>query len=158
METEFISILSSPVGPIEIRATNSGIRSIGYLGESSEERPNDLSKECSNQLREYFGGLRQTFDVPFALEGTSFEQSVWSELTRIPYGSTRSYIEIARKLDNPGAIRAVGRANGKNRLNIIVPCHRVIGSNGSLTGYGGGIPRKQWLLDHEAKVAGTRLL
>jgi methylated-DNA-[protein]-cysteine S-methyltransferase len=101
------------------------------------------------QLEEYFQGTRVEFDVPLALHGTDFQKQVWSELSRIPFGETVSYGEQARRLGRPAAARAVGRANGQNPISIIVPCHRVIGGNGSLTGYGGGMERKRWLLDHE---------
>lgn len=102
------------------------------------------------QLEEYFSGRRQVFDLPLVMPGTEFQQAVWRELQSIPFGSTRSYAEQAMRLGRPGAIRAVGTANGMNRISIIVPCHRVIGSDGALTGYGGGLWRKQWLLDLEA--------
>lgn len=101
------------------------------------------------QLEEYFGGSRRVFDVPLAMPGTTFQQAVWRELLTIPCGQTRSYAQQAERIGKPGAIRAVGTANGMNRISIIVPCHRVVGSDGSLTGYGGGLWRKQWLLDWE---------
>ena len=99
---------------------------------------------------EYFAGGRTDFDVPLELAGTDFQRRVWSALRDIPYGETISYGELARRVGNPGAVRAVGLANGRNPVAIIVPCHRVIGADGSLTGYGGGLDRKAWLLDHEA--------
>jgi methylated-DNA-[protein]-cysteine S-methyltransferase len=102
------------------------------------------------QLTEYFAGKLQEFDVRLAPEGTEFQKRVWHELCRIPYGTSISYGELARRIGQPAASRAVGRANGQNPISIIVPCHRVIGADGTLTGYGGGIERKQWLLDHEA--------
>jgi AraC family transcriptional regulator of adaptative response/methylated-DNA-[protein]-cysteine methyltransferase len=101
------------------------------------------------QLAEYFGGSRREFDLPLAMPGTAFQQSVWQELLTIPYGSTRSYAGQAERLGKPNALRAVANANGMNRMSIIVPCHRVIGSDGHLTGYGGGLWRKQWLLELE---------
>jgi methylated-DNA-[protein]-cysteine S-methyltransferase len=104
------------------------------------------------QLREYFAGSRRTFDLPLALSGTAFQERVWRALSEIPYGETWSYGQLARHLGNPGASRAVGLANGRNPISIILPCHRVIGADGSLTGYGGGLPRKQWLLAHEASA------
>lgn len=105
--------------------------------------------ELKKQLEAYFGGSRTQFDLPLAMPGTAFQQSVWNELLTIPFGKTRSYAEQAERIGRPGAIRAVGTANGMNRISIIVPCHRVIGSDGQLTGYGGGLWRKQWLLDLE---------
>jgi methylated-DNA-[protein]-cysteine S-methyltransferase len=101
------------------------------------------------QLTEYFAGTRREFDLPLRLRGTAFQQRVWRELTEIPYGETCSYGELARRIDKPNASRAVGLANGSNPISILVPCHRVIGADGSLTGYGGGLDRKRWLLAHE---------
>lgn len=103
------------------------------------------------QLGEYFAGKRQTFDLDLNLRGTEFQLAVWNELLRIPYGDTITYAELARRIGRPSAIRAVGAANGANPIPVIVPCHRVIGSNGTLTGYGGGIERKQWLLALEGR-------
>jgi methylated-DNA-[protein]-cysteine S-methyltransferase len=103
------------------------------------------------QLGEYFAGERFEFDLPLGATGTQFQRKVWSELCRIPYGATASYGELARRVGQPGAARAVGLANGSNPLPIVVPCHRVIGADGSLTGFGGGIERKRWLLVHEAR-------
>ncbi len=105
--------------------------------------------ETVRQLREYFAGTRREFDLPLRLKGTEFQQRVWRELTEIPYGETWSYGQLAKRINKPGASRAVGLANGRNPVSILVPCHRVIGANGSLTGYGGGLQRKQWLLAHE---------
>ena len=105
--------------------------------------------QTENQLREYFAGTRRTFDLPVTLQGSPFQAAAWSALCNIPYGETRSYADMARALGKPGAVRAIGRANGQNRLCIVVPCHRVIQADGSLCGYGGGRWRKQWLLDHE---------
>jgi methylated-DNA-[protein]-cysteine S-methyltransferase len=101
------------------------------------------------QLDEYFAGCRRTFDLPLRLQGTEFQQRVWKMLKEIPYGVTWSYGELAKRIHNPNASRAVGLANGRNPISILVPCHRVIGADGSLTGYGGGLARKQWLLAHE---------
>jgi methylated-DNA-[protein]-cysteine S-methyltransferase len=103
------------------------------------------------QLKEYFAGERVDFDVPISLKGTEFQRKVWAELRNIPYGITISYGELARRIGNPNAVRAAGLANGRNPISIIVPCHRVIGANGSLTGYGGGLPRKETLLKLESK-------
>jgi methylated-DNA-[protein]-cysteine S-methyltransferase len=105
--------------------------------------------ETKQQLNEYFAGTLTEFDLPIQLHGTEFQQKVWEVLKTIPYGTTMSYGELAKQLNQPNASRAVGLANGKNPVSIVVPCHRVIGANGKLTGYGGGIERKQWLLSHE---------
>ncbi|HSK81639.1 MAG TPA: methylated-DNA--[protein]-cysteine S-methyltransferase [Thermoanaerobaculia bacterium] len=109
----------------------------------------ERTAEVRRQLEEYFAGERQTFDLALSPKGTAFERSVWSELSRIPYGATRSYAEIARAIGRPGAARAVGRANGANPIPIVVPCHRVIGADGSLTGFGGGLEVKSRLLEIE---------
>jgi len=104
---------------------------------------------AARQLAEYFAGRRRDFDLPLRLEGTDFQRRVWQALQEIPYGATWSYGEQAKRIGNPNASRAVGLANGRNPISILVPCHRVIGANGSLTGYGGGVERKRWLLAHE---------
>jgi methylated-DNA-[protein]-cysteine S-methyltransferase len=111
----------------------------------------------ARQLKEYFAGKRREFDLPLRMDGTEFQQRVWGELSRIPFGETRSYGQLAKRLNNPNGSRAVGLANGRNPIAIIVPCHRVIGADGSLTGFGGGIDRKEWLLSHEGHP-GTRAL
>jgi methylated-DNA-[protein]-cysteine S-methyltransferase len=105
----------------------------------------------ARQLSEYFAGTRREFDLPLRLDGTPFQQRVWRELVEIPYGETWSYGQLATRIGNPKASRAVGLANGQNPISILVPCHRVIGANGSLTGYGGGLERKRWLLSHEGR-------
>ena len=106
------------------------------------------------QLKEYFRGKRKDFSVPLVIRGTEFQMAVWQELRKIPFGSTRSYIEQARALKNPESVRAVARANGANKIAIIIPCHRVIGADGTMVGYGGGLDRKKWLLEHEKKYSG----
>jgi methylated-DNA-[protein]-cysteine S-methyltransferase len=108
--------------------------------------------ETARQLNEYFAGRRREFDLPLRLQGTAFQNRVWQELTEIPYGATWSYGQLAKRLGNPNASRAVGLANGQNPISILVPCHRVIGADGSLTGYGGGLERKHWLLTHEGAI------
>lgn len=105
--------------------------------------------ETVRQLSQYFEGTRREFDLPLRMAGTAFQQRVWRELTEIPYGTTWSYGELAKRIGKPSASRAVGLANGRNPISILVPCHRVIGADGSLTGYGGGLERKRWLLAHE---------
>lgn len=143
--------IKSPLGFIKIVGDEHGIASISIL--DSEETlttliPNSL-KLCVKQLQEYFDGNRTAFDLKLNPKGTEFQKKVWKELVKIPYGKTVSYLDLAKKLGDAKAIRAVAAANGKNPLWIIVPCHRVIGSDGSLTGYAGGLHRKQWLLNHE---------
>ena len=117
----------------------------------------DVLAETRRQLTEYFAGTRTTFDVPLAGTGTAFQQTVWAALCGIAFGCTESYGGLASRIGSPTASRAVGMANGRNPIAIIVPCHRVIGANGRLTGYAGGLERKQWLLAHEARIAGLRL-
>ena len=121
---------------------------------SAPERRSDVGKLAAAQLAEYFAGKRHTFELPLAPEGTAFQQLVWRALLAIPYGATCSYGDIARAIGRPAASRAVGAANGKNPIAIIVPCHRVIGANGDLTGYGGGMPAKKLLLELESSRAG----
>jgi len=120
------------------------------IGEGENRHLKLLRKE----LAEYFDGRLKVFSVPLVFPGSEFQQSVWRELQNIPFGSTRTYRAQAESLKKPGAVRAVANANGMNRISIIIPCHRVIGSDGSLTGYGGGLKRKKWLLDHERKYSG----
>lgn len=144
----------SPIGFIEIIGTHEAITSILFSEESQQvnvlhdETPLAL-RECYNQLDQYFKGERNTFTFPYQVEGTDFQKTVWEALTKIPYAETGSYKDIAVSIGNEKAIRAVGSANGKNKLSIVIPCHRVIGSNGKLTGYAGGLWRKDWLLRHE---------
>lgn len=110
-----------------------------------------LHSRVEQQITEYFEGTLKEFDFPVLITGTDFENAVWKVLDEIPYGETRTYLQIAEEIENPRAVRAVGRAIGKNKICIAIPCHRVIGSNGSLTGYASGLPRKQWFLEHEKK-------
>jgi AraC family transcriptional regulator of adaptative response/methylated-DNA-[protein]-cysteine methyltransferase len=125
-----------------------------YLNSAIQEGDHRHFKILIKQLKEYFAGSRQEFSLPLVTPGTDFQQAVWNELMNIPFGSTRSYHDQSVAMGKPGAIRAVANANGMNRISIIIPCHRVIGSDGNLTGYGGGIKRKKWLLDHEKKYSG----
>ena len=137
------------------RMLNSEYRDLArYLNTTIEEGEHRHFKPLLKQLREYFEGSRKEFTVPLVTPGTEFQQAVWKELMNIPYGTTRSYLEQAVALGKPESIRAVANANGMNRISIIIPCHRVIGSDGHLTGYGGGLKRKRWLLDHEKKYSG----
>lgn len=115
--------------------------------------PNAISEQLEKELQEYFAGTLREFQVPLLLEGTDFQERVWGALRRIPYAETRSYADQARMIDSPKAVRAVGRANGANRIAIVIPCHRVVGADGKLTGYGGGLWRKQYLLEHEREIA-----
>jgi len=147
MKTAFIN---SPLGIIKIQGDENGISIISVLseGELSTKIPNEL-QEAVSQLQEYFDGKRKDFDFKLNPKGTYFQQKVWQELLNIPYGKTISYLDLSKKLGDVKAIRAVASANGKNPLWIVVPCHRVIGTDGSLTGYAGGLWRKKWLLEHE---------
>ncbi|MCJ8007132.1 methylated-DNA--[protein]-cysteine S-methyltransferase [Lederbergia wuyishanensis] len=144
----------SPIGIMEIIGTHETINSILFSEESQKvnflhaETPQVLI-ECYNQLDEYFKGDRYDFTFPYRIEGTDFQKIVWEALKEIPYAETGSYKDIAVSIGNEKAIRAVGSANGKNKLSIVIPCHRIIGSNGKLTGYAGGLWRKEWLLQHE---------
>jgi methylated-DNA-[protein]-cysteine S-methyltransferase len=150
--------LESPVGLIEIQSSEQGVRAVSFVEkryfETEENAHNSLTL---NQLREYFDGKRKVFELTFDLEGTPFQQRVWQALLTVPFGKTRSYMDIARALGDPKAIRAVGTANGSNKIAIIIPCHRIIGSDGSLTGYAGGLHRKKWLLDFEIPPIQTAL-
>ena len=121
------------------------------FGEEAEPGTHDFLDQTREELNEYFAGTREKFTIPLLIAGTPFQKAVWYELLRIPFGKTASYDEVGIRIGRPGAARAVGRANGDNRIAIIIPCHRVIGANGSLTGYGGGQDRKRWLLDHELR-------
>lgn len=150
--------VSSPVGPLVILASKKGLVGL-YFGHRIEkstlpaENPRDkILNQAESELAEYFGGERTTFEVPLDVRGSKFQKEVWRQLSAIPFGETRSYGGIAEALENPGAIRAVGTANGANPISIIVPCHRVIGKDGSLTGFGGGLEIKQKLLEHEGRL------
>lgn len=141
----------SPVGWIRITGNHLGIKAVTFLDEKPEilANPPECLQPAVNQLHEYFAGNRRAFDLKIVSAGTEFQEKVWNELRKIPFGVTISYTELAGKLGSIGAVRAVGHANGCNPLNIITPCHRVIGSGGQLTGYGGGLWRKEWLLKFE---------
>jgi methylated-DNA-[protein]-cysteine S-methyltransferase len=156
MTETLTSTVQSPIGPLTLIATD-GIMTALSMHEQRHlvPPPSDAItddawfKDVADQLDAYFVGDLTTFDLDMQLIGTSFQRSVWSQLCAIPYGETISYGELAKRVGNPNASRAVGLANGRNPIAIIVPCHRVIGADGSLTGYGGGLERKTWLLDHE---------
>ncbi len=154
MEQKYYYYYDSPIGILEISTTEEALISILYVGEKKENtyKP-EILKETIKQLEEYFNGDRKEFDIRFKLKGTEFQEKVWNALTEIPYGDTVSYKYIATRVGNEKAVRAVGNTNGRNIINIVVPCHRVIGANKKLTGYGGGLDRKQWLLQHEEKFS-----
>jgi methylated-DNA-[protein]-cysteine S-methyltransferase len=146
----FIDYLDTPLGLFEFMATEQGICQAIFCGDQqTQSKVNDITALCKLQLIEYFAGQRTVFTVPLDPKGTLFQQTVWSCLATIPFGAIKSYGEIAKMLNKPKAAQAVGGANGRNPITLIVPCHRVIGGDGSLTGYAGGIERKLWLLNHE---------
>jgi len=146
-----ISYYNSPLGWIEIAEDNNFITSVICCDTPNKEinSNSEIISECIRQLDNYFKGRLTKFDLPLNQNGTAFQRKVWNVLEGIPFGTTVSYAEVAKKINEPKASRAVGAAAGQNKLWIIVPCHRVIGSNGALTGYAGGIERKKWLLQHE---------
>ncbi len=159
--TTYFAELETPIGWLRLRGTKRGLTGIfmenhRHGPEAADQngwcREDRLFTAVREQLAGYFAGRRTTFDVPIdheALGGTPFQRRVWQELEKIPFGVTISYGELARRIGQPAAVRAVGLANGRNPISIIVPCHRVIGANGTLTGYGGGLERKRWLLEFE---------
>lgn len=146
--------LPSPLGLLLLSGSDAGLSAVGFVTTAAAPTgPADVPaclREAHRQLQAYFGRELREFNLAYApTTGTDFQRQVWGALTGIAYGRTASYLEIARRLNNPNSVRAVGAANGQNPLAIVWPCHRVIGANGSLTGYAGGLPRKQWLLDFE---------
>ncbi len=143
----------SPLGCLEIQMTTKGLRSLQFVDDKKQEMTKMQSdaQKVVQQLNEYFGGKRQDFDIPLDLQGTDFQLKVWQKLLDIPYGKTTSYGQLAHTLNMPKAARAVGNACGKNKIWLIVPCHRVVGSTGKLTGYAGGLHRKKYLLNSEKK-------
>jgi len=161
MNHEHLTI-ESPLGPLTLRASEAGLTQIRFLDGEGPRAPEPegpqggaLVEEAARQLEAYFAGTRTDFDLPLAPEGTDFMKSVWKELLRIPFGATISYGELAQRVGDPNASRAVGSANGKNPLPIVIPCHRVIGADGSLTGFAGGVGLKRRLLDHEGALPET---
>ena len=145
----FIDYLDTPIGKLRIQASENGINSVVFVENTIDIMPNETTENCKHQLQEYFAGCRKKFDLNLELIGTDFQRSVWYQLQTICFGETVSYQYVANKIKNPKGVRAVGLANGKNPVSIIVPCHRVIGKNKTLTGYAGGLDRKAWLLNHE---------
>jgi methylated-DNA-[protein]-cysteine S-methyltransferase len=158
--TKIFSLLDSPIGELLLTGDGRSVTGIWMQSHRGEwKRTKEWLRDdrafavTRAQLTEYFAGERLTFELSLAAEGTGFQRKVWTELCAIPYGETISYGELARRIGQPTAARAVGLANGSNPLPIVVPCHRVIGADGSLTGFGGGIERKRWLLAHEARYS-----
>lgn len=155
----------SPIGALRIRSEGDSITSLNFVNTQKNaagtneddlvyEKPvSNITIACVQQLNDYFSGKLFAFDLRLAQEGTAFQQRVWEALLKVKFGKTESYLDLSKRLGDVKAIRAVGTANGKNSIAIVVPCHRIIGSNGSLVGYGGDLWRKQWLLEHEAKYA-----
>jgi methylated-DNA-[protein]-cysteine S-methyltransferase len=152
----FQTYFDSPLGRLEIIASKHAINSVNFSEKKESDttlKSNKITEACCKQLEGYFSGKRKFFTLNTEPAGTDFQKLVWKELEKIPYGKTVSYFDIAKVLGDLKSTRAVGNANSKNKIAIIVPCHRVIGANGSLTGYAGGLWRKQWLLEHELKIA-----
>jgi len=146
-----IAYYSSPIGLIEITGNEDGIASV-YFVEKKEDSNTKICaplKECIYQLDEYFNGIRKEFGLKLNPKGSEFQKKVWKQLETIPFGRTKSYLDISKQLGDSNTTRAVGSANGSNPISILIPCHRVIGSSGKLIGYGGGLWRKEWLLNHE---------
>ncbi|WP_129595879.1 methylated-DNA--[protein]-cysteine S-methyltransferase [Anaerophilus nitritogenes] len=142
----------SPIGIIEIIGTKECIMAVHFVEEKRElEESVSILENAYMQLDEYFNGIRKKFNINFYIEGTDFQKKVWNALLEIPYGKTTSYQELAKHIGNENAVRAVGGANHKNNISIMIPCHRVIGKNGKLTGYAGGLWRKKWLIEHEKR-------
>ncbi|TWV94720.1 methylated-DNA--[protein]-cysteine S-methyltransferase [Chitinophaga pinensis] len=153
MTIEHIHIITTPVGDLTIIGDEQAINTLTFKEGivPTQEPLSDVMLQCVEEMNAYFAGSVQGFTFPVAQPGTEFQQTVWQQLRDIPYGQTISYMQLAKRINNPKSIRAVGTTNGKNRIAIVVPCHRVIGSDGSLTGYAGGLWRKKWLLEHEIK-------
>lgn len=157
--------IDSPVGPLLLAADDEGLRLVEFespkhpakVGDDWQQGDNAVLAETRRQLGEYFAGKRRGFDLPLSPQGTEFQRSVWWKLADIPYGETISYAQLASRVGKPSATRAVGAANGRNPLPIVLPCHRVIGADGSLTGFGGGLPTKQFLLTLEGALPGALL-
>lgn len=157
MNEVFYTYYHSPVGLLKIAGTDSYINEIVFTDDETNRvhstTTNDLLQQCTEELIEYFNGKRLAFDIPVFQNGTPFQTKVWAELLNIDYGKTISYMLLAKRLGDPNCIRAAASSNGKNNIAIVVPCHRVIGSNQTLVGYAGGLWRKKFLLDHENKFA-----
>lgn len=160
-ETLAVCHVVTPLGTLRISGSEAGVRAIQFLDEAPPALPAELLpavlSACVQQLQEYFAGQRRSFEIPLDLRGTPFQRRVWELLQHIPFGETRTYLDLALALGDVKAVRAVGAANGQNPVPIIVPCHRVIGQDGQLVGYGGGLWRKEWLLAHEGRPVQPRL-
>ncbi len=157
MSALYYTYYQSPLGMLKMGGTDTYIAELSYVDNQEqvthgEPGISEIMHQCTEELIEFFNGKRRTFDIPVYQDGTVFQQKVWSELINIPFGKTITYLEQAKRVGDVKAIRAVASTNGKNKLAIIVPCHRVIGSDKSLIGYGGGLWRKKWLLQHEFKI------
>ena len=165
MNTAYVSYLDSPLGRLQLQSDGSALTGL-YMPSPKGQPSVDATwqhddapfRDVTEQLQAYFDGTLREFDLSLSPRGTEFQNRVWSALRDIPYGQTCSYRDIAEAIGAPKAVRAVGLANGRNPISVIVPCHRVVGANGSLTGYGGGLPNKQLLLDLERRTAGDRSL
>jgi methylated-DNA-[protein]-cysteine S-methyltransferase len=155
-EADYVFSFESPIGPIHVRSNDTCITAVEFRQSPAEriQANSPLEQQALDELQEFFDGKRTEFTFPFEQPGTEFQKRVWDELTRIPFGKTISYHELAVRLGDPKCIRAAGTANGRNNLAIVVPCHRVIGSDGSLTGYAGGLDKKEWLLRLEGSLPG----
>ncbi|AWV99958.1 methylated-DNA--[protein]-cysteine S-methyltransferase [Arcticibacterium luteifluviistationis] len=155
MSKTFTSYLESPIGSIELITSEDAVLSAEFKDESqsSDQHLPEIAIQLQKQLKDYFEGNLLEFNLKLNPQGTDFQKRVWQELTNIPFGKNTSYMDMAVKLGDPKVIRAAAAANGKNPISIIIPCHRVIGKDGSLTGYAGGLHRKKWLLDHENRLA-----
>lgn len=154
MREKRLMYMGSPIGKLGIVEDGTGICAVLFESQPPADIPegeSGLLSEAAGQLREYFEGKRQVFDLPLSVQGTEFQKTVWKALLEIPYGETRSYGQIASAIGNPKASRAVGMANNRNPLAILIPCHRVVGANGKLVGYGGGLDKKTFLLELEAR-------
>lgn len=165
------SILKSPIGDLMIVSSDEGISSLWFVDQGKRdeiikklekesgswliEGSNDIIINAKKQLKEYFDGNRTEFKLPLDINGSNFQITVWNLLKKIPFGKTKSYLQMAKDYGDTNSIRAIAHANGENPVGIIIPCHRVIGSKGEMTGYAGGIWRKEWLLEHEQKVLGV---
>ena len=157
MNAVYTACYKSPIGIVKITADEHSVTELIFTDDKeainkADELP-DVLKQCLLQIDEFFSGERKEFAIPVNQTGTAFQQRVWSELVSIPYGKTVSYLALSKRLGDAKAIRAVAASNGRNKISIIIPCHRVIGSDRSLVGYAWGNHRKQWLLEHEAKIA-----
>ena len=150
-QTTQFAYVDSPIGTVEIGVLTECVTDLNFIDHPGKTTPHHsrVLSLATEQVKAYFEGRLQVFDLPLDMVGTPFQRSVWQALLTVPFGRTASYQQMADAVDNPKAVRAVGAANGQNPISIIVPCHRIIGKNGSLTGYGGGIWRKEWLLRHE---------